>query len=160
MDRDSVSIRDHDYGVRIAVLEERWKGRRLYDKEYRRNLAQRDKDYRKYIERRLDDLNGEAGRLKTILDNSVPLTTFNNYVNTQRDRADEAARSNREHFDAYAASQSARQEEYQRTQANAFKVYVDEMAKWRSSINVRLATWIGGAIVALTVLELVLRQKI
>ena len=148
MGRDSVSLREHDYGVRIAVLEERWKG-----------AEKREDDYRATIEKRLTDLNGEAGRLKNILDNSVPLTTFNAYISAQRDRADALERADRAHFDAYVASQAARQEEYHRTQSNAFKVYADDMAKWRSSINVRLAGWIGGATVALAILEFVLNKK-
>ena len=93
MGRDSVSLREHDYGVRIAVLEERWKG-----------AEKREDDYRATIEKRLTDLNGEAGRLKNILDNSVPLTTFNAYISAQRDRADALERADRAHFDAYVAS--------------------------------------------------------
>jgi hypothetical protein len=138
MDRDSVSLREHNYGVRIAVLEERWKGE-----------ARRRTDYRANIEKRLSDLNGEAGRLKTILEASVPLETFNRYVDTERDKATARADSDRARFEAYMTSQ-----------ATAFKVYADEVAKWRASINVRLAGWIGGATVALAILELVLNKKL
>jgi hypothetical protein len=138
MGRDSVSLREHEYGVRIAVLEERWKG-----------AARREKDYRKNIEKRLSDLNGEAGRLKTILEASVPLETFNRYVDTEREKATARADSDRARFEAYVNAQ-----------ATAFKVYADEVAKWRASINVRLAGWIGGATVALAILELVLNKKL
>jgi hypothetical protein len=138
MGRKSVSLREHDHGIRLAVLEERSKGD-----------ARRRKDYRKNIQKRLSALNGEAGRLKTILDNSVPLETFNRYVDTERDKATARADSDRARFDAYASAQ-----------AQAFKVYADEVAKWRSSINVRLAGWVGGATVLLVLLEFLLNKKL
>jgi hypothetical protein len=144
---ERLSRRAHDYGVRIAVLEERWRG-----------AAVRDDDFRYYAEKRWNDLNGEAGRLKTVLDNSVPLTTFTNYVNTQRDKADASEHAQREHFDAYVNSQTLKQDEYHRTQSAAFKTYADEMARWRSSINVRLAGWAGALTVVLAVLEFLLRR--
>lgn len=122
--------------TRVAVLEER---------------ARKDDqalDVRtSYLERRLTDLNGEAGRLKVILDNSVPLSTFNAYVNSERDKADAQEKSTRESFD-----------EYQRTQAMAFKLYADEMSRWRASINVRLATWAGALAVVVAILQYIFQK--
>lgn len=117
--------------MRVAVLEERMR------KDDQALYVRTD-----YLEKRLTDLNGEAGRLKLILDNSVPLSTFNQYVAAERDKSDAKEKAQREKF-----------EEYQRTQDSAFKLYADEMSRWRASINVRLATWAGGLAVIVAVFQ-------
>lgn len=63
--------KSHD--VRLAVLEERWRRERIA-------LKVRTK----YLEWRLDNLNGEASRLKTAADLSVTREKFDDFVNTQR----------------------------------------------------------------------------
>jgi len=61
------------YDVRLAVLEERWRGERAA-------LKVRTK----YLEWRLENLNGEAARLKTAADQSVTREKFDDFVETQR----------------------------------------------------------------------------
>jgi Rad3-related DNA helicase len=134
-DRDQVSLREHDYGVRIAVLEENRKGESKRGKDFRRSLSQRDKDYRQYIERRLNDLNGEAARLKTILESSV----------------------SREKFEDYEESQRKAQEEYRRTQAAAFTKYADEVGQKLGNINKHIARWSGGIAAVFVILQLWLK---
>jgi multidrug resistance efflux pump len=135
MGRDSVSVREHNYGVRIAVLEERWKGSRRQEKSNRRAISQRDKDYRKYIEGRLKALNGEAARLKTILESSV----------------------SREKFEDYEESQRKAQEEYRRTQSAAFSKYADEVGQKLANINKQIARWSGGIAAVVVILQLWLK---
>jgi hypothetical protein len=102
-------------------------------------------DRRQDVNRRLEGLNGEAGRLKTVLDASVPQQVFNNYVSTQRDKDDERERTTRERFERYAS-----------TQAASFKLYSDDVTTRLASINVRIATFVGGGIAFLTLLQLYL----
>jgi hypothetical protein len=111
--------------VRLAVLEERSRSDRIA-------LKVRTK----YLEKRLLDLNGEAGRLKTAADLSVTREKFDDYEKSQRIQ-----------FEAYKASQTA-----------AFKSYADDMEKRLASINIKLATWGGALVVAVAVLQFVLRK--
>lgn len=69
-----------------------------------------------YIEKRLSDLNGEAGRLKVILDNSVASEKFSDYVTSQQDKQQQAERTQRLTFEEYQRTQATKHEEYQRTQ--------------------------------------------
>lgn len=110
--------------VRLAVLEERFRGD---DKEW--------EVFKKYAEGRWDNLNGEAGRLKTILDTSV----------------------SREKFDDYEKAQRAAQEEYRRTQAAAFAKYSDEVGTKLAMINKQIARWSGGIAAVVIVLQLWLK---
>jgi hypothetical protein len=114
-----------DLNIRVSVLEER----------SRADTTALDVRTA-YLEKRLADLNGEAGRLKTAADLSVTREKFDDYVNTQRLQ-----------FDAYKASQMA-----------AFKAYSDEVEKRLGAINVKLATWGGALVVAVAVIQFVLRK--
>lgn len=120
-----MSKRELDHEVRLAVLEERWRCER-------RALKVRTT----YLERRLADLNGEAGRLKQITENSVSSEKFNDYVNSQRDRQDAAEKAARDQFSAY----------------------VETQAKALAAINVKLATWGGALIAAGAIVQYLLRH--
>ena len=113
------------HAVRLAVLEERWQGERAA-------LEVRTK----YVEWRLENLNGEAARLKTAADLSVTREKFDDYVNTTRLA-----------FDAFKASQDA-----------AFKAYSADMEKRMGAINVKLATWGGALIAAGAIVQYVLKN--
>jgi hypothetical protein len=141
------------FAIRLARLEERHIAEARLAKQHRKSQRRQWNVFNVYAEKRWGDLNGEAGRLKTVLDNSVALEKFNDYVTSQRDKDDKREETQRDRFNAYIAAQTLKQEEYQRTQAAAFKAYADEMAKWRSSINVRIAGWIGGGVVFIAMLQ-------
>lgn len=115
---------EHDHEVRLAVLEERTRSDKIA-------LDVRTE----YLEKRLLDLNGEAGRLKTAADMSVTREKFDDYVNSQRLQ-----------FDAYKAAQQA-----------AFKSYSEEVEKRLASINIKMATWGGALIAAGAVVQYLLR---
>lgn len=110
-----------DIEIRLAVIEERLRGD---DKEW--------EVFKRYAERRWDDLNGEAGRLKTILDTSV----------------------SREKFEDYKESQSKALEEYRSAQNMASAKYQDEVGLKLASINKQIARWSGAIAVILIVLQL------
>jgi hypothetical protein len=113
-----------DIGVRLAVIEERLRGD---DKEW--------EVFKKYAERRWDDLNGEAGRLKTILDTSV----------------------SREKFEDYKESQGKALEEYRSAQNTASAKYQDEVGLKLASINKQIARWSGAIAVVVIILQLWLK---
>jgi hypothetical protein len=110
-----------DIEIRLAVIEERLRGD---DKEW--------EVFKRYAERRWDDLNGEAGRLKTILDTSV----------------------SREKFEDYKESQSKALEEYRSAQNMASAKYQDEVGLKLASINKQIARWSGAIAAVLIVLQL------
>ncbi len=116
---------EEDYGTRLSVIEERMRTDEIA-------LEVRTK----YLEGRLENLNGEAGRLKTAADLSVTREKFDDFVNTSRMQ-----------FDAYKSSQAA-----------ADKVYRDEVEKRLGAINVKLATWGGALLVAVAVVQYLLRK--
>jgi hypothetical protein len=101
----------HDLDKRLSVIEEamRWK-EKLHASEQaatKEITADRALD----VARRLEGLNGEAGRLKTILDASVPQATFSAYILSQRDKEDEKEKSARERLDALSNRVSAREDQ-------------------------------------------------
>lgn len=110
--------------VRLAVLEERFRGD---DKEW--------EVFKKYAEGRWDNLNGEAGRLKTILDTSVSREKFEDYKDTQRRAL----------------------EEYRDAQTLAFNKYADEVGTKLAMINKQIARWSGGIAAVVVVLQLWLK---
>jgi hypothetical protein len=107
--------------VRLAVIEERLRGD---DKEW--------EVFKKYAEGRWENLNGEAGRLKAILDSSVT----------------------REKFEDYRDSQRKALEEYREAQTLAFNKYADEVGTKLASINKQIARWSGGIAAIVIVIEL------
>jgi hypothetical protein len=113
-----------DIEIRLAVIEERLRGD---DKEW--------EVFKRYAERRWDDLNGEAGRLKTILDTSV----------------------SREKFEDYKESQSKALEEYRSAQNMASAKYQDEVGLKLASINKQIARWSGAIAVVVIILQLWLK---
>jgi hypothetical protein len=112
---------ERDLHVRLAVIEERLRGD---DKEW---LVFKD-----YAEGRWEVLNGEAGRLKTILENSV----------------------SREKFEDYKESQRKALEEYRTSQTLAFNKYAEEVGSKLASINKQIARWSGGIAAVVVILQL------
>lgn len=105
--------------IRLSVIEERLRGD---DKEW--------EVFKRYAEKRWDDLNGEAGRLKTILEASVPRETFDTYKDTQR----------------------VGLEQYRNMQAEAFNKYAGEVGLKLEAVNKQLNRWGGGITVLIFVL--------
>jgi hypothetical protein len=117
--------REQDFAVRLAVLEARW------------DSDKTALDVRTaYLEKRLADLNGEAGRLKSQAEASVSREKFDDFVNSSRQSL----------------------EAYRNAQAAAFKAYADDIEKRMSAINVKLATWGGGLIAAGAIVQYLLRK--
>lgn len=118
--RRTYSESEFDYGERLAVLE-------CQNKADQTALRARTK----YLEWRLEMLNGEAGRLKAAAETSVTREKFDDYINTQR----------------------LKEEARQNSQEAAFKAYSNKIEERLASINVKLATWGGALIVVIAVIQ-------
>lgn len=118
----------------------------LFDAERREREATRRGDEealktsKAYYEKRLSDLNGEASRIQTVLSSTVQKDVFDGYVKSERERAEAQIKTQRDRLDSYMAAQDT-----------SFKLYADEMAKWRATVSIQMARWAAGLTVLMAI---------
>jgi hypothetical protein len=129
------------------------------DKLRWKNWRREFKIFKHYAEDRWTALNGEAGRLKVILDTSVASERFNAYVSTQQEKQEAAEKASRAFFDAYVTTTRSEFRAYTESQARAFQTYSEDISKRLAALNIRIATWSGALAVLVIVVQLWIRYK-
>jgi hypothetical protein len=107
----------------VALLAERLASERALREAHQKAVDKALEIQAKEYERRLEALNGEAGRLAKVLADSVPREVFTNYAKDAAEREQALVSSQTDRFNVAIEAINAR---------------VDELQNWRSGLEGRL----------------------
>jgi len=140
---------DHERQLRVASEE-----RLLHEKELREQVETavekaRSIQFNEY-ERRLEALNGEAGRIREVLEKTVPREVFEQYIKSQADASQAALQVATERRDASDRELGIKFD----NQGQMIRALSERLQTWQGSLNVWRFLAGGGGVLGLVSIAL------